>query len=207
MRLLRHLGLLATLLALGVAARATSVIPPDFSELAKGADYVVRGTVKSLSYVVRQHDGRDVPHTLVEVQVSDVIAGTPPDKVVLDVLGGRTPDGHVLVVSGVPRLNVGDEHIFFVSGNGTNFFPLYAVMHGLYPVKRDKTTGREYVARANGVPLSATAEVGLPLAEGKMAQLLRKQIKASDALSVSEFRQSIRAARGEKEQGGSVYAN
>jgi len=199
--------LLASLLALGVAARATTVIPPDFTELAKGADYVVRGTVRSLSYVVRQHEGRDVPHTLVEVQVAEVIAGTPPEKVVLDVLGGQAPDGHVLVVSGVPQLKVGDEHIFFVSGNGTNFYPLYAVMHGLYPVKYDKTTGRAYVTRANGVPLSATAEVALPLAEGKMAQLLRKQIKASDALSVSEFSQSIRAARATVEKGEVNSAN
>ena len=205
MSLARILLLFAALAATGVAVRATTVIPPDFNELAKGADYVVRGKVRSLTNVVRQYQGRDVPHTLVAVQVSEVIAGTPPAEVVLDVLGGQSSDGRLMRIAGVPPLNVGDEHIFFVSGNGTNFYPLYAVMHGLYPVKRDKTTGREYVARANGVPLSATAEVGLPLAEGKMAQLLRQQIKSSDALTPAEFRQSIRAARGEREQGGSAH--
>lgn len=205
MRLMRILSTSAAVLAAALTAGATTVVPPEFPALVKGADYVVRGTVRSLSYVVRPHAGRAVPHTLVEVQVADVIAGTPPARVVLEMLGGRAPDGSELTVEGVPHFTVGDEHIFFVAGNGTNFYPLYAVMHGLYPVKRDKATGRAYVARANGVPLSATAEVALPMAEGKMAQLLRRQIKPSDALSVAEFRSSIVAARGEEEQGGQVH--
>lgn len=205
MNFVRFLLLAVALGAAGVVARATTVVPPDFNELVQGSDYVVRGTVRTLSYVVRQYEGRDVPHTLATIEVAEVIAGTPPESVVLDFLGGQTPDGRVLRVGGAQELKVGDEHIFFVQGNGTNFYPLYAVMHGLYPVKHDKESGRAYVTRANGVPLSATAEVGLPLAEGKMAQLLRKQIKASDALSVDEFSQSIRTTRAETKQGVRVY--
>lgn len=195
MRPFRRLALCAMLLAAAAAARATTVIPPEFPELVQQSDYVVRGKVKSLANEIRLRDGREVPFTLAEIEVTDVIAGTPPAKVVLTMLGGKTSDGSELVVEGVPRFVVGDESIFFVKNNGTSFYPLYGVMHGLYPVKRDKATGREYVARANGLPLAATAEVGLPLAEGKLAQELRKRIHVSDALSVAEFKQSVREAR------------
>ncbi|MBA4137899.1 MAG: hypothetical protein C0518_11325 [Opitutus sp.] len=75
-------------------------------------------------------------------------------------------------------------------------------MHGRYPVKFDKKLGREYVARANGVPLAATAEVALPLAEGKLAQLLRAQRRADDALTPAEFVQSIKQTRAERSTGG-----
>lgn len=207
MSLLRKSLLAVALAAAGVVASATTVVPPDFTELVKGSDYVVRGTVRNISYTVRQVEGRDVPHTLVTVEVAEVMAGTPPASVVLDMVGGPFPDGRVLVIDGVPQFKVGDESVFFVQGNGTNFYPLYAVMHGLYPVKQDKTTGRRYMTRANGVPLSATAEVSLPLSEGKMAQVLRRQISTADALSVDEFRQSIRTARENTTPTGVVHAN
>lgn len=206
MRPLRLSLLCAALLTAVSATHATTVIPPEFPDLVASSDYVIRGKVKSLTNEIRQRDGREVPFTLAEITVSEVIAGTPPAMVVLQMLGGKTADGGELVVEGVPRFVVGDESIFFVKDNGTNFYPLKGVMHGIYPVKRDKATGREYVARANGLPLAATAEVGLPLAEGVMAQELRKHVKVSDALSVSEFKQSIREARAAAIQGGKTNA-
>lgn len=202
MRPVRYLIALATLLATGLAARATSVIPPEFSELAANSDYVIRGKVKSLANEIRLRDGREVPFTRVEVQVSEVIAGDAPAKVVLTMLGGKTSNGDELVVEGAPKFTVGDESILFVKDNGTAFYPLYAVMHGVYPVKRDKASGREYVARANGLPLAATAEVALPLAEGEMARELRKHIRISDALTPAEFARSIRETRAATKNGG-----
>jgi hypothetical protein len=201
MRPSRLFFLCATLLAALAVARATSVIPPEFSELSQNSDYVVRGVVKSVRNEIRLRDGREVPFTLAEIKVVDAIAGTVPPQVVLTMLGGTTSDGSELTVEGVPRFVVGDEGIFFVKNNGTNFYPLCGIMHGLYPIKRDKASGREYVVRANGLPLSATAEVALPLAEGPMAQELRKHIKTSDALSVDEFKQSIRQVRVSREGG------
>lgn len=206
MRPLRLCLLCAAMLTTVSATRATTVMPPEFPDLVASSDYVIRGKVKSVTNEIRQRDGREVPLTLAEIAVSEVIAGAPPEKVVLTMLGGRLADGSELVVEGVPRLAVGDENIFFVKNNGTSFYPLTGVMHGLYPVKRDKSTGREYVTRANGLPLSATAEVGLPLAEGAMAQELRKHIKVSDALSVTEFKQSIRATRAAATKGEKTHA-
>lgn len=206
MRPLRFLALCATLLAATAAARATTVIPPEFSELVSESDYVIRGRVRSLSNDVQMRDGREVPFTLVQVEVRDVIAGTAPAVVTLRMLGGRTSDGRELRVEGVPAFTVGDEEILFVQGNGKNFYPLKGVMHGFYPVKFDKKLGREYVARANGVPLSSTAEISLPLADGKIAIMLSRIRRADDALTPAEFTRSIREVRAAKNQGGTTRA-
>lgn len=189
-------------LAASSALWATTVVPPEFPALAQSSDYVVRGRVKSLRNEIRLRDGRELPFTQIEIEVKEVIAGAPPASVVLTMLGGRTSDGGELTVEGVPQFAVGDEDILFVRDNGRNFYPLNAVMHGRYPVKFDAKLGREYVARANGVPLAATAEVALPLAEGKLAQLLREQRRAEDALTPAEFAQSIRQARAARAPGG-----
>ncbi len=197
-----RLMLAALLAALAVpAATATSVVPPEFPALVRDSDYVVRARVAHVAQEVQVRDGREVPFTLVTLEVLEVIAGTPPAPLVLRQLGGRTSDGE-LVVAGVPRFQVGDEDILFVSGNGRNFHPLTALGHGRYPVRFDKKLGREYVARANGVPLAATAEVVLPLVEGKLARQLRAMRRADDALTPAEFSQSIRAARAERTPGG-----
>jgi hypothetical protein len=205
MRLIRSLLAVAALAAGPICSRATTVVPPEFNELVQGSDFVIRGRVVALRNEVRQQEGREVPFTLIDVEVKQLIAGEAPARVTLQMLGGTTPDGE-LRVEGVPHFTVGDESILFVQGNGRNFFPLTAAAHGLYPVKYDKKLAREYVARANGVPLSATAEVALPLAEGRLAQQLRRTIKREDALTPAEFIQSIRAARGNSQQEGRTHA-
>ncbi len=202
MRSLRTLILCAAVLTVVGVSRATTVVPPDFADLAADSDYVVRGRIKSLRNEIVVREGREVPFTHVEVEVRDVVAGTPPAKVVLRVLGGQTSDGRELRVEGVPAFTVGDEHILFVKGNGTNFYPLKGIMHGIYPVKFDKKLGREYIARANSVPLSSTAEVGLPLAGGKTAMMLSRLRTADDALTPAEFIQSVREARAAGKEGG-----
>ena len=206
MRFLLPCALAAVLLAAVPPAGATTVEPLDFAELVASSDYVVRGRVVARRDEVVRRDGRDVPYTRIEVAVQEVVAGTPPAQVVLRVLGGRLPDGSELRVDGVPPFTVGDEEFLFVKGNGVNFYPTNGVMYGRYPVLFDKRLGRNYVARSNRVPLAATAEVGLPLAEGKLAQLLRRQIRADDALTPEEFSASIRAARGAKDGKGVSHA-
>jgi len=95
----------------------------------------------------------------------------------------------------VPEFRVGDEDILFVAGNGRDFYPLYAVMYGRYPVKRDKRTGREYVTRSNGVPLGDVAEVALPMGEGPAATLQRRLRPAGDGMLPAEFAARIRQDR------------
>ncbi|MBA3848721.1 MAG: hypothetical protein C0502_01840 [Opitutus sp.] len=207
MRFPSLITLAVALLAAATPARATTVEPPaDFAALVQESDFVVRARVKALHNTVETRGGREVPHTQVELEVLEVVAGTPPAQVMLRVLGGRMPDGSEFVVAGVPRFTVGDEEIFFVQGNGRQFYPVTAVMHGRYPVRFDKKLNRSYVARINQVPLAATAEIGLPLAEGKLAQLLRRQRTADDALTPAEFIAAIREVHAAKSGPGGKRA-
>lgn len=177
---------------------ATTVVPPDFAELVRGSDFVVRARVKSVESEARRQQGRALIFTRVTVEVLETIAGEPPTPLVLTLLGGRVGEDE-LVVEGAPTFAVGDEDILFVQGNGVNFHPLYAVMHGRYPVKHDAATGRDYVTRNDGVPLADVAEVALPLgdAAAPAARLQRRFRSPAEALSPAEFAQRIRQTRTE----------
>jgi hypothetical protein len=136
---------------------------------------------------------RQMIYSYVELQVTAVIAGHPPSPLILRVLGGKVGTKE-LIVQGAPQFHVGDEDILFVQGNGRQIFPLVRMMHGRYPVKKEAGTGREYIVRSNQVPLRATAEVGLPVAEGSAAALQRRMADTASALTPAQFTQQIRAA-------------
>jgi hypothetical protein len=97
-----------------------------------------------------------------------------------------------MVVEGSPQFKAGDEDILFVHGNGQQFNPLVALMHGRYPIKRDAATGREYVARSNGSALYDEKDVVLPIADSARAQ---QAVKANTPpLSAADFAERIRTA-------------
>lgn len=184
---------------------ATTVVPPSFDELASEADFVVRARVTELASVESEHSGKRVIHTRITLDVIDTIAGTPPSPLVLTMLGGRVGDREMRV-AGVPSFVVGQEEIFFVKDNGLAFYPTYAVMHGRYPIKRDKATGREYLTRTNGVPLTDVAEIGTPVAEGGVAALQRRARSATDALAPADLAARVRSVREAREKQGGVRA-
>jgi hypothetical protein len=189
-------GLLPGLLA-GLPLHATSVKPPAFDELVNGADYVVRARVTAVETVVTPRPGqRPGLHTRVSLEVLETIAGTAPAPLVLTLLGGRTAD-YELRVEGVPVFTVGDEDILFVHGNGRTFYPLYAVMHGRYRIRKDEA-GRDYIARSNDVPMADVAEVALPMTEGGAAALQQKFKAKSSALTPAAFAEQIRSVRHAK---------
>ena len=174
------------------AGRATTVEPPEFSQLVNGSDCIVRAVVKNVTSVKKARARGVKIFTEVELEVVEVIAGQPPAKLTLEMLGGRVGQEE-LTVEGAPQFHVGDEDILFVSGNGRNLSPLYAMMHGRYPILKDAATGRAYVARANRAPLHSTAEVSRPMAEGAAPGVQRGQLAVSGALTPEEFIRQIRA--------------
>ncbi len=185
------LAALLSYLALVVpVARATTVRPPEFSELVSGSDYIVRGVVTKVTSDFAAPGSKKII-TKVEIEVTEVIAGTPPTPLVLTMLGGRVGDV-AMVVQGAPQFVVGDEDVLFVRGNGKQFYPLTAVMHGRYPVLKDKTTGRAYVARSNLVPLEDTAEVALPITDGAAATMQQRLKSSTRALSPEQFAVQIK---------------
>lgn len=187
------LGWAVGLTLLFSAVRATTVIPPEFDQLVNETDYVVRAIVKSVQSEYRHSpDGRTII-TLVELDVREVILGKPPARVVLEMLGGRVGDNELAVV-GAPKFKVGDEDILFVSGNGRTISPLFAMMHGRYPILREPGTGRLYMARSNHTPLSDTSEVALPLETGGRVAPPRLAASTTPALTPEQFAARIKAA-------------
>jgi hypothetical protein len=122
-----------------------------------------------------------------------VIAGTPPNDVVLEILGGRVGNER-MAVEGAPNFKVGDEDILFVRGNGHTIVPLVGMMHGRYPIMREAATGRKYMARENRVPLADTAEISQPIVKTDAATVKEPAKAASLAMTPEEFIQRIKSA-------------
>ncbi len=185
---------LALLFFAGSRLAATTVIPPDFDQLVNDSDYIIRAVVKSVDseYQTTNGGGKKIV-TKVALDVKEVIAGTPPKDVVLEMLGGRVGDER-MVVEGAPTFKVGDEDILFVRGNGHTIVPLVAMMHGRYPILREAGTGRQYMARDNRMPLTATAEIAQPITKAEAATAKAPAKAASQAMTPEEFIQQIKSA-------------
>lgn len=145
-------------------ARATTVVPPSFSDLVRNADAIHRGTVTAVeARRVATPDGSGTfIMTYVTVAIERTLKGATAKEVTLEFVGGTLGDDR-LIVRGMPTFAVGDREFVFVQKNGVQFCPLVAMMHGRYRVLRDEATAREFVARDNRSPLTDTAEVGLPM--------------------------------------------
>jgi hypothetical protein len=189
--LLRWLAGPAFFGVLAALAQATTVIPPDFQQLVDQSDYIVRAVVKSVTSEMRSDGPNRHIITKVDLNVTEVISGTPPQPLVLEMLGG-TVGAEAMVVEGAPQFKVGDEDILFVHGNGQQFNPLVALMHGRYPIKRDAATGREYMARSNGAALYDEKDVVQPMSDPAPA---RQALKTNaQPLTPADFVSRIRTA-------------
>ena len=166
------------------------VIPPKFAELVKQSDYIVHAVVKSVTSEMFSNGAHRHIITKVELDVREVISGAPPQPLVLQMLGGKV-GAEEMVVEGAPKFKVGDEDILFLHGNGRQLNPLVALMHGRYPIKREAGTGREYMTRSNGRPLTNEQEVVQPM-EGNATVPFTPN--SALALSPADFTSRIKAA-------------
>jgi hypothetical protein len=175
------------LLALGCAgwAGATTVAPPEFPTLVNESDYIIHAVTKRVSAEKRPVANGVRIVTMVEFEVLEVVAGRAPARVTLEFLGGRVGHEH-LRVDGMPEFRPGDEDVLFVSGNGQSICPLYAMMHGRYPVRLEPATGRKVVVRTDGGPLQSTAQIAAPLVTRPTAAL-------ATGLAPAAFIEQIRA--------------
>jgi hypothetical protein len=173
-------------------ARATTVIPPTFSELVAEADTVVRGVVTDIhAEEFDSPQGKGV-RTLVTLRVERALKGAPGESVTLSILGG-TVGKRTLRVVGLPQFQLGQRQIVFFANNGRVICPLIGAGHGRYHVKTDAATQRDYVVRDNEVPLSSTDEIPLPLEATAIAGRVKT---AADALTLGAFEAQILDALG-----------
>ena len=182
-RLLLFVGLL-----LAPLARATTVIPPEFTELVAEADAIYRGRVIAAEARREQSaTGASVIKNFVTFSVDRTLKGAEKKEVVLEFLGGTIGD-ETLEIGGVPRFTVGAREILFVQKNGVQFCPIVRLAHGRYRVEHDTPTGRDYVARDNRAPLTDVSEVRLPLHNANRAVAASR---APRALSPEAFEAQI----------------
>jgi hypothetical protein len=185
---LRAIVLLWLLLfAFGPLARATTVTAPTFDELVNEAQTIVRARVLEVRSAWAESPQGRVIKTYVTVAVEKQLKGTAAPQLTLAFLGGEL-DGQGMRVSGMPQFAVGQVEVLFISGNGTRFCPLVAMMHGRYHVQTDPASGREYIARNDGVPLTSEHDVQLPQAGNPLERQLKP---VSAALSPAVFEQRI----------------
>lgn len=167
---------------------ATTVEPPSLDSLVGQSDYVVRAVVKSTTPSWQEYEGRRYIRTAIELEVREVIKGTPPSPLVLDLVGGKIGEDE-LVIEGMPKFHVGDEHVLFVHGKERKLIPLVALMHGVYPVMREARSGQAYVLRSNGRPLYSADEVATPMSE---TSSIKRQNPLASPLTVGAFISQIR---------------
>src|SRR5262245_31764233 len=189
----RRLILLSRLLGLAlvclVAARATTVVPPEFPTLVNDSDYIIRAVTKNVTAEKRATaDGGSKIVTRVEFEVLEVVAGNPPAQVTLEFLGGRVGK-EAMKVDGMPQFKVGDEDILFVRDAGTSICPLYGMMHGRYGVQTQAATGRKIMVRSDGTALESVAQISAPLASASISTLAPRP-----ALTPAAFIQQIQAS-------------
>jgi hypothetical protein len=182
-------------LLLGVCAAqpaiATSVVPPEFSELVNESSYIVRAVVKSVTAEERTNaQGYRKIYSRVELEVKEVVAGRPPSPLVLEVLGGRVGDRELAIV-GAPKFVVGEESILFVQNNGRQVYPLVRMMHGMYRIEKEPTRGRPQMVRSDGQPLRDVRDVSAPF-HGTTAAATGDA--STPGLSPEDFIRKIRAA-------------
>ncbi len=179
----------AAALLLGLCARATTLVPPQFSELVNGSDFIVHAVVRRVHCEkVPVAQGVKIV-TLVDLDIAGVVAGQPAAAVTLQLLGGRVGD-EAIRVDGMPRFEPGDEDILFIRANGRSLCPVAWMEHGRYPVSTDASTGRKYVCRADGSALLAVTDVAAPL-RGRVTG--GRQAAAVRGLEVAEFVSQIRS--------------
>jgi hypothetical protein len=143
-------------------ARAMSVVAPSFGTLVARAEQIVRVQATAVNSRWDPAGAGQVIHTYVQFQVLRTLKGAPQNTLTLRLLGGQV-GGTGMVIPDMPAFEVGATYILFVAQNGQAFCPLVGVLHGSYRVVADAATGTERVARANGEPLRAVADVILPI--------------------------------------------
>jgi hypothetical protein len=158
----RLAGFVSLLFLLPPLARAMTVLPPTFSELVDESARIVRGRVMQVeAFRATTPDGHSVIKTRVTWQVQRTLKGADAGTLTLEFLGGRMGTDS-LTVPGMPAFAVGNDDYLFVERDVHVLCPLIAAGHGRYGVKTD-ATGRAYVARENGLPLTDVAQVAEPL--------------------------------------------
>ncbi|MDP8224835.1 MAG: hypothetical protein P9L99_15860 [Candidatus Lernaella stagnicola] len=169
-----YLAVLAALLALGVTFAAARPAFMNIKQMAAEADVVFVGTVRQIT---EEPNDAGLPTTVVGFDIGQVLKGksqlADPSVVELRFAGGA--DGaRRLRVSHVPRFAVGERLVVFTRYDGQAYAsPIIGLNQGLFRVKTEPATGKDYVVDYGGNALLHApngvriGDVILPNAQGR----------------------------------------
>ena len=146
-------------LLLPAAAGATMLERVTVEQLAQDAVLVVEGTVLSTTPEVTAGDVR----TVVRLQVTTALKGSPGDVAVFAVPGGTLPDGTVVRVDAMPAFHPGEECYAFVDVRGW----VIAGFQGKIPVTDGRVFGGRVKQAAMNDRIRAALKPGASAASGK----------------------------------------
>lgn len=147
------LGSCFALLANPHFAAPTTVLPIRFDDLVSKAEVIFVGeAIENRSMHERRRDAPIV--TVVTFSVIRVLKGQVGLRTELEFLGG-TVGNEMLEVAGMPRFEVGNRDVLFVSSQRGAISPLVGFWHGRFRIVRDPTTGEEQVRAYNGAAVSS----------------------------------------------------
>jgi hypothetical protein len=186
--------------ALCSAAPAATVKPLAFSELVAKSDLIV--TARAVSIHAQWEDGGKTIRTRASFVVLSVLKGVHAAPSLTLRLGGGAVGDTRIVVSGMPRFQVGKRYLLFVRGNGRHVSPITGFNQGVFEISDahgrtvlETQAGREWVGVSNdrlvlaeraraadarepapiAVPVPNTARPAHPEAARLEAEWLRRQ--------------------------------
>ena len=114
---------------------ATTIVPADFSQMARESELIVRGTVIT---VESQIAGAGLSiESLITLQVAETIKGSPTEQTVFRVPGGKV-GRYRRVMVGAPEFAAGDEVILFLRGRAPALAMPYGLSQGVYRISRTR---------------------------------------------------------------------
>ncbi len=125
--------LAACICSAGATLSATTIVPADFSQMARESELIVHGTVVS---VQSQTAGpRRTIESVITLSVADTMKGTAGAQTVFRIPGGRV-GRYRRVMVGAPEFQAGDEVILFLKGRAPAIAMPYGLSQGVYRVAR-----------------------------------------------------------------------
>ena len=174
---MRSFRFLIALLALAGFSAATTIVPMSVEDLTRAASTIVEGRAgHSWSAWNPQHT---LIYTYTEFHIGRSLKGPTAETITVKQLGG-TAEGYTQKVSGVRRLQEGEESLLFLraSAAGDRTMVVVGVMQGNFRVLRSATgeavasngvTGAESLQRGR-IETFAGASMRLSEIEGRIAR-------------------------------------
>lgn len=190
-RLARRILLLCAtglLLHAGVAL-STTVLPVSFDELVSKAELIFVGEVIDRRSVYDTGPDRPIV-THVTFDVLRVLKGSAGLRTQLTFLGGRVGQD-ALVVAGMPRFEIGDRDMLFVSADRNAVSPLVGFWQGRFRIVLDAETGVEVVhTHAGGAVFSG---FGRSIKAGVSRSAALAAAPHDSSLSLNDFAALVRS--------------